>query len=145
LVSDWSSDVCSSDLVRQKIRARRGPWILREPYRSAHPRAGFAEGFQVQVLGFSKLPDRIRHRQQPLPRAYRIARWAVWGAAALPRGIISREFPSAERTEMRLLLNWLLSAISLLIVSKVVHGFEVHGLVAALIAALVIGLINATL
>jgi putative membrane protein len=46
---------------------------------------------------------------------------------------------------MRLLLNWLLSAISLLIVSKVVHGFEVHGFVAALIAALVIGLINATL
>lgn len=46
---------------------------------------------------------------------------------------------------MRLLLNWLLSAISLLIVSKVVHGFEVHGFVAALIAAVVIGLVNATL
>ena len=46
---------------------------------------------------------------------------------------------------MRLLLNWLLSAISLLIVSKVVPGFYVHGFAAALIAALVIGLINATL
>ncbi len=46
---------------------------------------------------------------------------------------------------MRLLLNWLLSAISLLIVSHVVPGFHVHGLVAALIAALVIGLVNATL
>ncbi len=46
---------------------------------------------------------------------------------------------------MRLLLNWLLSAISLLIVSKVVPGFYLHGFKAALIAALVIGLVNATL
>ncbi|MGZ4843005.1 MAG: phage holin family protein [Candidatus Angelobacter sp.] len=46
---------------------------------------------------------------------------------------------------MRLLLNWLLSAISLLIVSRLVPGFEVRGFTAALIAALVIGLINATL
>jgi putative membrane protein len=46
---------------------------------------------------------------------------------------------------MRLLLNWLLSAISLLVVSKVVPGFYVHGFTAALIAALVIGLVNATL
>ncbi|MGA3315709.1 MAG: phage holin family protein [Candidatus Korobacteraceae bacterium] len=46
---------------------------------------------------------------------------------------------------MRLLLNWLLSAISLLIVSKVVPGFYVHGFAAALIAAVVIGLVNATL
>jgi len=53
--------------------------------------------------------------------------------------------PGRERNEMRLLLNWLLSAISLLIVSKVVPGFEVHGFKGALIAALVIGLVNATL
>lgn len=46
---------------------------------------------------------------------------------------------------MRLLLNWLLSAISLLIVSYFVPGFVVRGFVAALIAALVIGLVNATL
>jgi len=46
---------------------------------------------------------------------------------------------------MRLLLNWLLSAISLLIVSRVVPGFHVRGFTAALIAALVIGLVNATL
>ncbi len=46
---------------------------------------------------------------------------------------------------MRLLVNWLLSAISLLIVSKVVPGFYVRGFTAALIAALVIGLVNATL
>jgi putative membrane protein len=46
---------------------------------------------------------------------------------------------------MRLLLNWLLSAISLLIVSHLVPGFYVHGFTAALIAAVVIGLVNATL
>lgn len=46
---------------------------------------------------------------------------------------------------MRLLLNWLLSAISLLLVSHIVPGFTVHGFTAALIAALVIGLVNATL
>jgi putative membrane protein len=46
---------------------------------------------------------------------------------------------------MRLLLNWLLSAISLLIVSRVMPGFHLRGFGAALIAALVIGLVNATL
>ena len=46
---------------------------------------------------------------------------------------------------MRLLLNWLLSAISLLIVSHLVPGFHVRGIMAALIAAVVIGLVNATL
>ncbi len=46
---------------------------------------------------------------------------------------------------MRLLLNWVLSAISLLIVSRLVPGFYLHGFTAALIAALVIGLVNATI
>ena len=46
---------------------------------------------------------------------------------------------------MRLLLSWLLSAIALIIVSYVVPGFHVEGFKAALIAAVVIGLINATL
>ena len=46
---------------------------------------------------------------------------------------------------MRLLLNWLLSALALLIVSYFVPGFHVEGFKDALIAALVIGLINATL
>jgi putative membrane protein len=46
---------------------------------------------------------------------------------------------------MRLLLNWLLSAIGLLIVSHLVPGFHLRGFTAALIAALVIGLVNATL
>ena len=45
---------------------------------------------------------------------------------------------------MRLLLHWILSAIALIIVSRIVPGFHVHGLMPALIAALVIGLLNAT-
>ena len=46
---------------------------------------------------------------------------------------------------MRLLLNWLLSAAALLIVAHVVPGFIISGLVAALVAAVVIGFVNATL
>ncbi|HYD16797.1 MAG TPA: phage holin family protein [Candidatus Nanoarchaeia archaeon] len=46
---------------------------------------------------------------------------------------------------LRLLLNWVLSAVLLLVVSRLVPGFEVTGFKAALIAALVVGLINATL
>ena len=46
---------------------------------------------------------------------------------------------------MRLLLNWVLSALAVWIVAQFVPGFEVHGVTAALLAALVIGFINATL
>ena len=46
---------------------------------------------------------------------------------------------------MRLLLNWILSAVGLLIVSYFMPGFYVRGFGWALIAALVIGLVNATL
>lgn len=46
---------------------------------------------------------------------------------------------------MRLLLNWILSALAVWIVSRVVPGIYVSGPVAALIAALAIGFINATL
>jgi putative membrane protein len=45
----------------------------------------------------------------------------------------------------RALLNWIASAISLLIVANIVPGFMVASFTAALIAALVIGFINATL
>jgi putative membrane protein len=45
---------------------------------------------------------------------------------------------------MRLLLHWILSALALIFVSRVVPGFHVAGLVPALIAAVVIGLLNAT-
>lgn len=44
----------------------------------------------------------------------------------------------------KLLLHWLLSAIALLLVSQLVPGFDVHGLGPALVASVVIGLLNAT-
>jgi putative membrane protein len=46
---------------------------------------------------------------------------------------------------VRLLLHWILTAIAVWIVARVVPGISVSGPTAALIAALVIGLINATL
>ena len=46
---------------------------------------------------------------------------------------------------MRMLIHWLLSALALWIVSRLVPGFAVSGPVAALIAAVVIGFVNATL
>jgi len=46
---------------------------------------------------------------------------------------------------MALLLHWILSALSLLIVAHIVPGFEVRGFGAALLASLVIGLVNSTL
>lgn len=46
---------------------------------------------------------------------------------------------------MRMLVNWLLSAVALLIVTYIVPGFQVSGFLSALIAAVVIGLLNATI
>jgi putative membrane protein len=46
---------------------------------------------------------------------------------------------------IRILVQWLLSAAALLVVSQIVSGFTVQGLGPALVAALVIGLLNATL
>ncbi|MGA2278556.1 MAG: phage holin family protein [Terracidiphilus sp.] len=46
---------------------------------------------------------------------------------------------------VKLLVQWLLSAVALLVVSNIVRGFKVDGLGPALIAALVIGLLNATI
>jgi putative membrane protein len=46
---------------------------------------------------------------------------------------------------MRMLLQWVLTALAIWIVSKLIPGFEVTGPVAALIAAVVIGFVNATL
>ena len=45
----------------------------------------------------------------------------------------------------KILIHWLLSALSLLVVSQVVRGFEVSGVLAALLAAIVIGFVNSTL
>lgn len=46
---------------------------------------------------------------------------------------------------IHLFLMWLLSALALLLVSRVVPGFELVGLGSALVASLVVGLLNATL
>ena len=46
---------------------------------------------------------------------------------------------------MKLLVRWLLSAAALMVIAYFVPGFYVRNFVAALIAAAVIGLINATL
>jgi putative membrane protein len=57
----------------------------------------------------------------------------------------SRDSELDRENTMRLLLNWILSALAVWIVSRVVPGIYVSGPVAALIAALAIGFINATL
>jgi putative membrane protein len=46
---------------------------------------------------------------------------------------------------LKLLLHWILSALALLVVSHLVPGFHVRNITAALVAAVVIGLLNATL
>jgi putative membrane protein len=45
----------------------------------------------------------------------------------------------------RLLLHWLISTVSLLIAANVVPGIEIRGIGTALIAPIVIGLVNATI
>jgi putative membrane protein len=50
-----------------------------------------------------------------------------------------------ENTMAVLLLHWLISSASLLVVAYLFPGIEVRGLGAALIAPIVIGLVNATL
>ena len=61
----------------------------------------------------------------------------------------ARDYPaaisSARSFLLRLLINWILAALAVWVVSQFVPGFHVHGAAAALIAALVIGLVNATL
>jgi len=46
---------------------------------------------------------------------------------------------------MRMLLHWAITALAVWVTSRLVPGFYVDGAVAALIAAVVIGLVNATL
>ena len=45
----------------------------------------------------------------------------------------------------RLLIHWLISAVSLLIVAHFIKGFNVASFQSALIAAIIIGLVNSTL
>jgi putative membrane protein len=46
---------------------------------------------------------------------------------------------------MRWLLHWILNAVALLVVAHFVQGFEISSFVSALIAVVVIGVLNATL
>ena len=46
---------------------------------------------------------------------------------------------------LRLLVQWVLTALALILTSRVVPGFEVRDLGAAMWAALIIGLLNATI
>ncbi|MGZ4788855.1 MAG: phage holin family protein [Terriglobales bacterium] len=46
---------------------------------------------------------------------------------------------------MRLIVNWIFSALALMIVTYIVPGFYVRSFVTALIAAAIIGIVNATL
>jgi putative membrane protein len=45
----------------------------------------------------------------------------------------------------RLMIQWLLSAVALMFVSRIVPGFSVKGLIPALLASVAIGFLNATL
>ena len=45
---------------------------------------------------------------------------------------------------VKLLVQWLLSAFALLVVSNILPGIKLDGLGSALVAALIIGLLNAT-
>ena len=46
---------------------------------------------------------------------------------------------------MGLIVHWLISTVSLIIVAYLIPGIEIRGLGAAFIAAIVIGLVNATI
>jgi putative membrane protein len=46
---------------------------------------------------------------------------------------------------MRLIIHWLISAVCIILIAMFVPGFHVNGFITALIAAAVIGLLNATL
>jgi putative membrane protein len=52
---------------------------------------------------------------------------------------------SSLEASLRHIINWLLSALAVWVVAHFMRGFHVSGVGAALIAALVIGLVNATL
>jgi putative membrane protein len=60
-------------------------------------------------------------------------------------GPLHLRWPRLRTLPMRVLLNWLLSAVALWVVSQIVPGFQISGLGSALIAVVVIGLVNATL
>lgn len=81
----------------------------------------------------------------------RLGRWRSLSRAD-PRGHVPdvarnklEVYSHDSEQAMKHLLNWALSALAVWIVARLVPGFHVNGLLAALIAALVIGFVNATL
>jgi putative membrane protein len=46
---------------------------------------------------------------------------------------------------LKALLHWVLNAVAIILVSRLVAGFQISGFGAALIAALVVGFLNATI
>jgi putative membrane protein len=90
--------------------------------------------------------SRWTHKSKPHPVA-RNAKW--WGSPASKGG--GQECPphTSKATgiliAMKHILNWILSALAVWLVARLVPGFHVSGPIAALIAALAIGFINATL
>src|SRR3546814_3205563 len=57
-ISDWSSDVCSSDLIGEGLALRRGPFFIARPVLSAEDEDWAAPGLEA-VLGGDADPERI--------------------------------------------------------------------------------------
>jgi putative membrane protein len=76
-----------------------------------------------------------------------VRRWAVTGDRVDTQLLVSREPDvfTLENHMIKLLVHWVLSALCLLLVAHFVPGFMVSGFGTALIAAVVIGLVNSTL
>jgi putative membrane protein len=71
--------------------------------------------------------------------------WLIYGTLKAPGMFLLRPTKRGFATMLRLLLRWFLQAVALLLVAWFLPGFHVRNFPAALIAALVIGLLNATL
>ena len=82
--------------------------------------------------------DRVDAGESPAPTRSLLI--GVGCAAVRERSIVT-----VSEHAMKHLLNWALSALAVWIVARLVPGFHVSGPLAALIAALVIGFVNATL
>ena len=63
----------------------------------------------------------------------------------LSRDVRGRTSPRKKGVLVRMILNWVLSALAVWLVSYIVPGVSVSGITAALLAALAIGFVNATL
>ena len=70
------------------------------------------------------------------------------GESLISLGQAARSLPPGRRgrpVTLSCLLRWVLSALSLLVVGRLIPGFQIQGFGTALLAALVLGFLNATL